>query len=277
MRTAFTPLLCLAAAGIAAGQTTFTDTFENGVNAGGWRIGGPDERFESTGGNPGWYLRSSGLDTAIVHTVSNDQIPSPFMGNYRARNVTRAGIDAIVHHVDFSAAERPMTIMLWNNRGTPGNIFDDIGVYLVGPNIPTPGEGWRHFEFTIPSQSAGLPGGWIATEFGSSGMSDDQIWNTVIQDVSYILWYWHDPEYFAIFQMWDVGVDNISITEGSSCYANCDGSTTAPVLNVLDFTCFLNKFAAGDAYANCDGSTVPPVLNVLDFTCFLNRFAAGCP
>ena len=29
------------------------------------------------------------------------------------------------------------------------------------------------------------------------------------------------------------------------CYANCDGSTTPPVLNVLDFTCFLNKFAAG--------------------------------
>jgi hypothetical protein len=30
-----------------------------------------------------------------------------------------------------------------------------------------------------------------------------------------------------------------------ACYANCDSSTTAPVLNVLDFTCFLNSFAAG--------------------------------
>jgi hypothetical protein len=62
----------------------------------------------------------------------------------------------------------------------------------------------------------------------------------------------------------------------ASCYANCDHSTTPPVLNVLDFTCFLNQFAAGNAAANCDGSTTPPVLNVLDFTCFLNRFAAGC-
>ena len=34
--------------------------------------------------------------------------------------------------------------------------------------------------------------------------------------------------------------------------------------------------AAGASYANCDASTVAPVLNVLDFTCFLNRFAAGC-
>jgi hypothetical protein len=57
------------------------------------------------------------------------------------------------------------------------------------------------------------------------------------------------------------------------CYANCDGSLG---LNVADFSCFLQKFSAGDPYANCDGSTVPPVLNVADFTCFLTKFAAGC-
>ncbi len=61
------------------------------------------------------------------------------------------------------------------------------------------------------------------------------------------------------------------------CYANCDASTTPPVLNVLDFACFLNRFASGDTYANCDASTTPPVLNVLDFACFLNAFATGCP
>ncbi len=60
------------------------------------------------------------------------------------------------------------------------------------------------------------------------------------------------------------------------CYANCDASSIAPVLNVGDFVCFLNRFAAAHPYANCDGSTVPPVLNVADFICFLNSFAAGC-
>jgi hypothetical protein len=64
---------------------------------------------------------------------------------------------------------------------------------------------------------------------------------------------------------------------GTTCYANCDSSTTAPILNVGDFTCFLQRFAAGDSYANCDQSTQPPVLNVGDFTCFLQSFAAGCP
>jgi uncharacterized membrane protein len=63
----------------------------------------------------------------------------------------------------------------------------------------------------------------------------------------------------------------------AECYPNCDGSTVTPVLNVNDFTCFLNRYASGDSYANCDGSTAMPVLNVNDFTCFLNRFAAGCP
>jgi hypothetical protein len=61
------------------------------------------------------------------------------------------------------------------------------------------------------------------------------------------------------------------------CYANCDGSTTAPYLTVLDFNCFLNHFMAGDSYANCDsGCNPPPCLNVLDFNCFLNVFMAGC-
>jgi hypothetical protein len=84
---------------------------------------------------------------------------------------------------------------------------------------------------------------------------------------------------------WDVsggaGGDYTIILSGACfispvCYANCDGSTTEPILNVADFSCFLSKFAAGDPYANCDGSTTPPVLNVADFSCFLGEFAAGC-
>ena len=61
------------------------------------------------------------------------------------------------------------------------------------------------------------------------------------------------------------------------CYANCDNSTASPALNVADFSCFLQKYAAGDPYANCDLSTTPPVLNVQDFTCFLQKYSAGCP
>jgi len=74
-----------------------------------------------------------------------------------------------------------------------------------------------------------------------------------------------------------LGMFTVNPSCGGGCYPNCDGSTQAPVLNVLDFTCFLQRFAAGDAYANCDASTAAPTLNVQDFTCFLQKFAAGCP
>jgi hypothetical protein len=62
----------------------------------------------------------------------------------------------------------------------------------------------------------------------------------------------------------------------NTCYANCDNSTAPPILNINDFQCFLNRYAAGDSYANCDNSTTPPVLNALDFQCFITAFSAGC-
>ncbi len=33
-----------------------------------------------------------------------------------------------------------------------------------------------------------------------------------------------------------------------ACYANCDGSSVAPVLTANDFQCFLNRFAAAARY-----------------------------
>ncbi len=66
------------------------------------------------------------------------------------------------------------------------------------------------------------------------------------------------------------------------CYANCDQSTGAPMINANDFQCFLNTYAAGcgdptNCYVNCDGSTIAPILTANDFQCFLNAYAAGCP
>jgi hypothetical protein len=83
----------------------------------------------------------------------------------------------------------------------------------------------------------------------------------------------------------DIGLASFEFS-GAGCYANCDGSAVQPILNVDDFTCFINSFADASQlthseqvlhYANCDASTVAPVLNVDDFICFINRFAAGCP
>ena len=49
------------------------------------------------------------------------------------------------------------------------------------------------------------------------------------------------------------------------------------MLHVLDFSCFLNQYAAADPAANCDGSTQAPILNVNDFICFQTQYTQGCP
>ena len=65
-----------------------------------------------------------------------------------------------------------------------------------------------------------------------------------------------------------------SVRLSVGCYANCDGSTASPALNVNDFICFQQRFAAAEPVADCDRSGG---LNVLDFVCFQSAFAAGCP
>jgi hypothetical protein len=86
---------------------------------------------------------------------------------------------------------------------------------------------------------------------------------------------------FAVGSFWEAGGGNAPALAQwvgcPNCYANCDSSTVPPVLNVEDFTCFINKYARNDPYANCDGSTSQPILSVEDFSCFINRFAQGCP
>jgi hypothetical protein len=159
-----------------------------------------------------------------------------------------------------------------------------VSVYWVGQGMPSQTAGWVRYSFLVPDPtSTALPLGW-----GGTGDEDPvtfeprlpagRTYTSVLRNVGEARLTTAVPGYFYVSSWWEVGFDNLLITVNSvpGCYANCDGSTAAPVLNVNDFTCFLNRFAAGESYANCDGSTAAPVLNVNDFTCFLNQFAVGC-
>ncbi len=62
------------------------------------------------------------------------------------------------------------------------------------------------------------------------------------------------------------------------CYADCDKSNGACVLDIFDFLCFQNAFVASDPYGcDCDISTGIGVCDIFDFLCFQNAFVAGCP
>lgn len=200
--------LALALAAAANGQT-FVDTFEGGVNQGGWTYGGPFGAISGSGGNPGAYWNEPDIDT-FAPQLRTTAAGSVFLGDYRARQVTNLMVDLILFDVDFSAASRPLSLILTSDNGTPGNFDDDWGAYTMhAQNIPLVGEGWQHYEFAVPSQSTALPAGWTFIQFGPGGTPN---WNSLITGVDEVRFFYGNPENFFIFQMWDVGADNVGIT-----------------------------------------------------------------
>ena len=194
---------------LASTANTFTETFTGGSNVGGWLYGGPGETIEAAGGNPGAYYHSPTLDTFAPQPRTSGP-DSVFTGNYRTRNITAIGLDLITISVDFSAAGRPLTLMLVSDAGTPADPNDDWAAYFMGAvNVPVPGQGWASFSFAVPSQSTSLPAGWQTIALGPNSPPPD--WNDVITDVDQVRFFYGDPTGFFIFQMWNVGLDNVSI------------------------------------------------------------------
>jgi len=81
-------------------------------------------------------------------------------------------------------------------------------------------------------------------------------------------------ETFVLFTRQPIGTVVVGPACPIPCHADCTGDG---VLSAPDYTCFMTRFAAGDSRANCDGSSTAPALNVGDFVCFSNAFVAGCP
>jgi hypothetical protein len=108
---------------------------------------------------------------------------------------------------------RDLSVVLTNNGGTLGNVDDDCSAYYVGEvNIPLPGSGWKDYSFRIPAERDTLPQGWeLLSVAGSScpGLTDDEAWNLVINDVDQLGFSYGDPSLFYIFQQWGgLGLDN---------------------------------------------------------------------
>jgi hypothetical protein len=200
------------ASGPSVAQMTVSESFTGGSNVGGWTYGAPVQVIESSGGNPGAYFHAIGLDTFAPMPRTAFNADNVFHGNFRLREVTSIGVDLITLGVDFSAADRPLSIMLVSDNNTPGNFNDDWAAYRVGAvDVPIPGEGWRHFDFAVPSQSMTLPAGWNTQAFGPGSPANPN-WNDVITDVDQVRFFYGDPEFLFIFQVWNVGLDNPSIT-----------------------------------------------------------------
>lgn len=189
----------LFAASLVAGTDTFADTFDGGVNEGGWTYG-PPANYQQTGGNPGWYLRAS-VDTFAPMLRTTTQ-GSEFTGDYRASRVTSLGVDLRTFSTQFPA-QRECSLVLYSGS---------CAVYRLGTDfVPQPNQGWKSFDIAIPSQQVTLPAGWFVHP-NSTCQAPNATWNQVIQNVTSVEYFYGDPTFFFIFDIWQVGADNARIS-----------------------------------------------------------------
>ena len=222
-----TSFLVLATPLRAQCATTFTETFTGGSNDGGWGYGHPGDTLVLSGGNPGEFIGNSSIDTFTPRAQTTLGATTVFHGDYRAAGVTAMGIDLKTFSNQFpNSCLRPISIQLWSDPGTPGNLLDDTYVYFVSNLVaPCPGEDWIAYDFAVPAASATLPAGW-AIDPGNGG-PPDQVWNQVIADVDQVLWWYGDPTFFFIFEQWGVGLDNPRIDFASVPANYCTAGTSA--------------------------------------------------
>ena len=102
------------------------------------------------------------------------------------------------------------------------DLEDDWGAYIIGSTkvpskyVPRDGgdttnePGWISYDFEINSQSKRLPTDWNL--FRVSPGSQAGGWRQLMQDVSYVQFYYGDPTLYYILVTCELGLDNPRIT-----------------------------------------------------------------
>jgi len=189
---------------------------------------------QATGGNPGQWLNNPSLDT-FAPILTTDEGVADFTGDYRAMGVTSITFDARTDYIDFPPVPINMSVLLRDTKGT-ASVDDDDYAYFPGEIIPQPGEGWLHYDFTIPSASLDdVPNGWFGGWVGDGeNFRPGVTWGDVITSVDVLEIWWFHPAYFGIFQNWNVGIDNLTICYGGPQFATALDVT--PDTGTLPFT-----------------------------------------
>lgn len=200
-------LFHLAIAGAAAAQTTYVETFDDGMNHTNWTWDRTSlGTIEDAGGNPGGYFRS--VLTPVPSLFCDDPL---FTGNFRERRVGSIGAD--IRTVEFSARADVISLALGHFNGTPDNPFDDTYAHFV-TDIPapvTPDAGWVTFDVMIPFDAADTPAGWVLTGI-LPGLPATVDWATLIEDVDEVVIAWNNT--LRPVLLFDVvrGADDMRVT-----------------------------------------------------------------
>ncbi|MCH7721485.1 MAG: hypothetical protein IH988_10960 [Planctomycetes bacterium] len=254
-------IMIVAVSAATRAAETVVETFDDQSNEGSWWWGTNNEEIVELGGNPGAFLQDLTLSSCCPMASSGLGVQSEFTGNYRAMGVTSVGLDLITIDADFYQGGRMLTVMLFNDNDTPFNPNDDWGAYFVGElDVPLPGVCespspicWTSYEFTIDSQADEAPEGWVL--FNANGGPAGVHWVNVVSDVDALGFNYGDPTLIYIFDGWDVGLDNVTITKETD--EECEGDANGDgAVDPLDSGFVLARFGCpvGTGDASCDAA-----------------------
>ncbi len=183
--------LLLFAASPAFAQLVSED-FETG-NTHDWGVefGAPGAHF-TTGGNPDGRIEISVANTASVlpaAMIVPGAAGHPWSGNFRTLGAASFSFDREVTAGSSNFGTLPFLVIA-NDGGTRTDFADDAWAFVyTGDNFQFGPSPWTTVTTQIPSSALSLPPNWDAVALpGSSlaGADPGVIWNSVIQDVSYI-------------------------------------------------------------------------------------------
>lgn len=219
VRTTVSVLAVALFAGVACAETQIscittltTETFDGGTNDGGWcwnYWSAEDMVVIDDGGNPGAYLATpEDLVAAVPVLRTTSGVSSSFTGDYAAENVQRLGIDLIVNRVIPQTVPRSIKLQLWNDDGW-GYV---LSLGTPEGDMPSEGDGWKSFDFAVPSTGA------VPINAVPIGEAPPSPWATLMQDVDRVSFYFGPGT--PLGTNWELGIDNVRIEK--------DGEITCP-------------------------------------------------
>ena len=213
-RVVFAVLATLVALGatMAPASADLTDTFDNNVNLGTWRVTfNPNflYQIEPSGGNPGAYLHAQ-VSTAVPTWFISNPANNPFVGNYAAEGVTSFSFDMTISG-GAQVPNRNMTLHLTTTLGT-GDPALGIEAYSIGDDISVFPVGWHSFLYPLNAASATIPQGWVVTE-GNGNPGTNADWHNLMTHIENVNMALGTPGFFyPNLGVWDLGLDNVRLT-----------------------------------------------------------------
>ncbi|MEM9378893.1 MAG: hypothetical protein AAGB93_03010 [Planctomycetota bacterium] len=186
-----TPFLILTLTAPAVAQIA-VDDFETGNNdIWGVEFVQPGTHM-AAGGNPDGRVEitvSSSMSQLPAAMVTTANQAHPYQGDFRSLGVTGFDFDRQVESgsANFGSI---LFLVLAHDGGTFNDFADDAWIFVNTGNIFQFGfSPWETISTPIPSGDTTLPANWDVAVLPNSplvGLTDDDVWNAVMQDVSYV-------------------------------------------------------------------------------------------